>query len=546
MRRFGPSGSVASGALVLLALLLLAILSLSMLFPRHVTPATAPAEQFSGERAVAHLPVIAREPHPVRSAAQARVREYLVEQLTAMGLEVEVQRAAGVENVVARLRGTDPTGAVVVLAHYDSVRAGPGAGDNGSGVAALLEVTRALAAGPRPANDMIALFDDSEEYGPFAGTRAFIRAHPWMADVRVAISLDTAVAGPISTNETGPDNGWLVQALARSYTGGAWASVSGGGGYDYGPFRDAGIQGLALEDNYPFREKHTAQDVPAIVGAASVEQMGQQTLAIVRELGRLDLTETGGRHETWFALAGLVLVHYPEDWSLPLAIAAGSLMLGALVLALRRRLVSWRGLGVAFGAIAFSVAVAAVGIGALWSRLPSLLGWETTRWPDWPEVIPPYGWLLFVNSGLIVLILCVIVYVVARRWSAAPDFSLAGLLPFGVFAVALALAIPRAAYGPVWIAVIGSLAWIAVGALRSEPRRWVDLAIVVTVVPVLVLFLPLLPGIFMGDGTKSIGLLAGAWALLLGLALPAVDDLLVQPTASEAGVASTPSGAHAV
>jgi hypothetical protein len=181
-------------------------------------------------------------------------------------------------------------------------------------------------------------------------------------------------------------------------------------------------------------------------------------------------------------------------------------------------------------------AMAAVGIGALWSRLPSLLGWETTRWPDWPEVIPPHGWLLFVDSGLTVLILCVIVYVVARRWSAAPDFSLAGLLPFGVFALALALAIPRAAYGPVWIVIVGSLAWIAVGALRSEPRRWVGLAIVVTVVPVLVLFLPLLPGIFMGDGTKSIGLLAGAWALLLGLVLPAVDGLLVQPTAPEPAV----------
>ena len=54
------------------------------------------------------------------------MRDYLVEQLSRNPFEVEIQRTSGVENVVARFRGTDPTGAVVVLAHYNSVKAGPG------------------------------------------------------------------------------------------------------------------------------------------------------------------------------------------------------------------------------------------------------------------------------------------------------------------------------------------------------------------------------------------------------------------------------------
>jgi len=540
--RLGPIGR---GFLTLLLLLLIGLLSLAMLFPRSVTPASAPPDQFSGERAMAHLPTIAHEPHPVRSPAQGRVLDYLVEQLSAIPLEVEVQRTAGVENVVARLRGTDPTGAIVVLAHYDSVRAGPGAGDNGSGVAALLEIMRALAAGPTPRNDVIALFDDSEEYGPYAGTRAFVREHSWMPDVRVAISLDTAVAGPISTNETGPNNGWLVQALARAYTGGAWTSISGGGGYDYAPFRDAGVQGLALEDNYPFKEKHTAQDLPEIVSAASVDQMGRQTLAIVRELADLDISSPWGTQETWFPVPVLGLVHYPENWSLPLAITSSLLLVVALALALRSRLVSWRGLGVALGAILTTTLISAVGIGLLWSRMPDLLSWDTSQWPDWPEVIPPYGWLIFAASGFLVLVLVLIFYTQARRWSAPADFSLSGLLPFLVFAVALAVGIPRAAHVPVWIVLIGSLGWIVLGATGGTRRgRSADLAIVLAAVPILTLFLPLLPGVFMGDGTKSVAILAGAWVLLLGVVLPAVDPLLIRPP-KESGSIPAPTPATA-
>ena len=70
-----------------------------------------------------------------------RTRDYIVEQLRFLGLKPEVQksvsttpwdiggapyRAATVENVIARLPGTNTTGALLLMAHYDSVRPGPG------------------------------------------------------------------------------------------------------------------------------------------------------------------------------------------------------------------------------------------------------------------------------------------------------------------------------------------------------------------------------------------------------------------------------------
>lgn len=67
------------------------------------------------------------------------MRDRLAAALRAEGLRTEVRAATGatssgvsaqvahVENVVATLPGTDPTGAVVLVAHYDSVASGPGA-----------------------------------------------------------------------------------------------------------------------------------------------------------------------------------------------------------------------------------------------------------------------------------------------------------------------------------------------------------------------------------------------------------------------------------
>ena len=111
-------------------------------------------------------------------------------------------------------------------------------------------------------------------------------------------------------------------------------------------------------------------------------------------------------------------------------------------------------------------------------------------------MIPPYGWLIFAASGFLVLMLVVIVYIQARRWSAPTDFSLAGLLPFLIFALALAIGIPTAAYVPVWIVLFGSLGWIVVGAMaRTRRAQSVDLAIVLATLPILVLFLPPVRGI---------------------------------------------------
>jgi hypothetical protein len=77
-------------------------------------------------------------------------------------------------NVVATLKGTvNPELVYVVSSHYDSVATGPGADDNSSGTAALLETARLLASRPQPATIVFASFT-GEEAG-LLGSREFVR-----------------------------------------------------------------------------------------------------------------------------------------------------------------------------------------------------------------------------------------------------------------------------------------------------------------------------------------------------------------------------------
>jgi hypothetical protein len=77
-------------------------------------------------------------------------------------------------NVVATLKGTiNPELIYVVSSHYDSVVVGPGADDDSSGTAALLETARILARHPQPATIIFASFT-GEEAG-LLGSREFVR-----------------------------------------------------------------------------------------------------------------------------------------------------------------------------------------------------------------------------------------------------------------------------------------------------------------------------------------------------------------------------------
>ena len=97
------------------------------------------------------------------------------DRLTELGVESQVVEgvvtrndfnqvfAGRLRNVIARIPGTDSTGAVLMLSHFDSVPTSMNANDGGLGVAAVLETVRAIQAGPPLINDVVLWFGDADE-----------------------------------------------------------------------------------------------------------------------------------------------------------------------------------------------------------------------------------------------------------------------------------------------------------------------------------------------------------------------------------------------
>lgn len=123
-------------------------------------------------------------PRVWKTEGHERAVQYVITQLQAAGWEVHVEElpaggfAGGkVRNVVAERRGTGADGQrglVIAGAHLDSVRGAPGANDDGTGSATLIELARSLA-GMDTRNDIRLIWFDGEEAG-LLGSRAHVKA----------------------------------------------------------------------------------------------------------------------------------------------------------------------------------------------------------------------------------------------------------------------------------------------------------------------------------------------------------------------------------
>ena len=161
----------------LLVLLMTAFWFKGALIALPEMPAQAAAGEFDTARALTRLRRILGDerPHPVDSEANDSVRERLLAELRKLGLSPTVtddlacngtakSRAvscARVRNVLARI-GPATGRSVMMASHYDSTPVGPGAADDGIGVAVMLETAALLRDRPlkRP---VLLLFNEGEE-----------------------------------------------------------------------------------------------------------------------------------------------------------------------------------------------------------------------------------------------------------------------------------------------------------------------------------------------------------------------------------------------
>jgi hypothetical protein len=126
-------------------------------------------------RLLADLVEVARERDPDEfPAGHAFVRDYIQRQFRALGTaEAHAfgYRGRTHRNLILDLPGRNNDGFVLIGAHYDGVPGSPGADDNASAIAVLLEMARALAANPPKRRVRLVAFDLEER--DLAGSRAY-------------------------------------------------------------------------------------------------------------------------------------------------------------------------------------------------------------------------------------------------------------------------------------------------------------------------------------------------------------------------------------
>ena len=324
---------------------LLALLALAAFSAWRSSPATprgpdAPATEFSAARAGEVLARLLGDgaPRTPGSPAHAAFRERLTAEIRRLGLEPETDEGlacaphgscARLVNVLARLPGREDGPAVLLTAHTDSVGAGPGASDDASGVAVLLEAARALLAAPRR-SPVLLLFDDGEEDG-LLGAELFARSAR-ARDVGAVVNLEArGTSGPSVLFETSAENAWLVRRavsrLRRPVTSSLFAFV-----YDRLPndtdltvYKREGLAGVNLAFLGSAARYHTREDSLANLSRASLQHQGENALALARALADTDLREPPSGRAVFFSVAGPFVVAWPR-------VAAPAVALLALLL----------------------------------------------------------------------------------------------------------------------------------------------------------------------------------------------------------------------
>lgn len=443
-------------------------------------PATAPAAEFSAERALVHDREMAQRPHPSGSKDHARVRAYIVAQLKALGLEPQLQEATAVGtryftaghviNVLARLPGRVPGGkAVLIAAHYDGVWASPAAGDDGSGSSALLETLRALRAGPPLEHDVIALFTDGEEAG-LLGAAAFVREHPWAKDVEVTLNFEArGTEGRSFMFETGAGNldvarvlGTLPDVTAGSLLVTVYRSLPND--TDLSEFSLLGKPALNFAFVDGVERYHTAHDDVAHLSPGSLQHDGVQMLTLARAFGNGPLPRPVTGDAIFFDAPSVGLVVYPVSWGIPIALVV-TLLVVVLAVRTARREPTW-GRGLALGAAGTLVTAGAFGFASLHIGVALDLLHTSMRWdgdPAWRAVYAAaIALLAFAGTAG--------VWALARRWAGAATLHLGALVVWAALVLVTATRLPGASYLFAWPVAAVALAAMVRG--DGIAARW--------------------------------------------------------------------------
>jgi hypothetical protein len=359
---------------------------------------------FSAERAARDLEWLCEEPHPIGSEAGERNALRLVAELQHLGFDAEVKRTERrpvALNVLAVRPGLSGSPGVLFVAHHDSTPRGPGAGDDGVGVVALLEVARVLNSARSDFPSIGILLTDGEEVG-MLGARGFLSARSGIPTSTVIVNVEAVGnRGPTVVFQAGPKNAelldWYSEATARPHASSLAEFVFDvlPNNTDFTEFRRAGYRGLNVALVGGSSAYHAPFDTPANLDRPSLQRLGDTLLALAQSADELKLRPSD--QERLFHSAGeWHLFSVPARWGRTLVVLLAVVGLAAVWRTEETRPTAWSGIAVIFAPLGAALAGDQV-IGLLdWTvgSVAKAIGNESPRGDFASTVVSSAGFLM--------------------------------------------------------------------------------------------------------------------------------------------------------
>jgi hypothetical protein len=425
------------------------------------------ADGFSREKALEHLKVLAETigPRPLGSPQEKAALTYFAEKLADFGCRVEWQPVTEGKgmlgssalntnsfNVIGRLPGKTPR-EIIVGAHIDSASPEiPGANDDGSGVATIIELARVLAQEPHDATLVFVAFC-GEESG-LIGSKSFVEQYP-LGNVALMLQLDMVSNDSplllfVDTKKSQAP-AWLVSSSIDAFHSLGYRQIEypvffqslnnaiGGATSDHAPFLEKGIPaiGFVTDISFPI---HTPNDNLEYFEPAGLERSGRLILELVRKFDGGQPEEKAGHY--MLVLIGERPLFVPLVWLQMLIVLSLGIGLVAFVRLYRTRKIrvnwdedkeakkSWPKL------LIINVIIILVMFCSLW--VMQRLSGQRTPWYAHPNPYLLYGFLFFVLGIWLSL-------QITRRWKLRRN-------SFFYFARA-----------SIYLTVLVGLAWLASG-----------------------------------------------------------------------------------
>ena len=336
------------------------------MMPQWTSEEEGPLTEFSTQRAFKQVRAISRQPHYVGSKNHEEVANYLLKELQKLGLETSIQEGYTLsdwgnlvksKNLLARIKGTDSSKALLLLSHYDSAphSYSLGASDAGSGVATILESVRSFLHNKTAhKNDIIILFTDAEELG-LNGAALFVTKHQWAKEIGVVLNFEArGSSGPsYMLMETNGGNAGLVREFAAAKVALPASNSLMYSIYKMLPndtdltvFREQGnIQGYNfafIDDHFNY---HTAQDDSKHLNKKTLEHQGTYLMPLLRYFANANFDDTVSKEDFAYFTIPFTFISYPYSWILPMLLIAVILFVILIFVGVGKRILSFKEIG---------------------------------------------------------------------------------------------------------------------------------------------------------------------------------------------------------